>query len=82
MAESKQRIAAVYLKEETMAFLLERSEKCFLCWWIHEDARMHVTLTGWPNDYFGSGIFPVEGKLKHLELEGVPPKSSLTPGKS
>lgn len=61
----------VALDAGTMAYLLGRAEKCFLCWWIHEDFRMHGKLTGWPNDSMGAGTFPIQGKVRHLELEGI-----------
>lgn len=74
MTESK----TVTLPDETMQKLIERAQKCFTCWWTHEDFRLHKKLTGWPFDYFGSGTFPVEGKIKHLELEGFSFLISLT----
>lgn len=57
--------------EELLKILLERSSKCFCCKWIYEDLKANGKLTGYPKDFLGSGTWPVEGKLRHLELEGI-----------
>jgi hypothetical protein len=48
-----------------------RSEACFLCKWIHQDLKLNKKLTGHPLAWSGDGEFPVEGKKKHLKLEGI-----------
>ena len=49
----------------------ERKEKCFLCKWILEDLEKNKELTKYPvSSMDGSSQFPVEGKVKHLILEG------------
>lgn len=53
------------------AELLARKEKCFLCKWILEDLEQNKVLTKYPVSAMdGSSQFPVEGKVKHLILEG------------
>jgi hypothetical protein len=49
----------------------EQSDKCFLCRLISEDLDKNGKLTGYPLDWGGSGTFPVEGKIRHLKLEGL-----------
>ncbi len=44
-------------------------ETCFLCRYIVEDLEKNKKLTGHPKDWSGGGLFPVEGKLRHLILE-------------
>lgn len=51
------------------AIILKNQWKCFLCRWIAEDIKLHKKLTGWPLDYLGNGIFPKEGKEKHIDVE-------------
>jgi hypothetical protein len=53
---------------------------CFLCKWILEDLEKNGTLTkGYPEICAdGKPLFPIEGKVEHLVLEGflerkVPP---------
>jgi len=55
------------LKDELAA----RKEKCFLCKWILEDLEKNQVLTKYPTSALDGGSqFPVEGKVKHLVLEG------------
>ncbi len=42
---------------------------CFLCRYIVEDLEKNGKLTGHPKDWAGSGLFPIEGKLRHCILE-------------
>lgn len=65
---------AIQLTVGSAEFLREltaRAPKCFLCRWILHDVGTNGKLTGWPPDSMGHGTFPVEGKVKHLELEGL-----------
>jgi hypothetical protein len=48
---------------------LRRKDQCFLCKWISEDLTANGKLTDYPKDFNGYGIFPIEGKEKHLTLE-------------
>jgi len=58
----------VALKDE----LALRKEKCFLCNWIFRDLEKNEVLTKYPISVVdGSSQFPVEGKVKHLFLEGL-----------
>lgn len=43
---------------------------CFLCKWIFEDLVLNKKLTGYPKGAQGEQ-FPVSGKYKHLQLEGL-----------
>jgi len=54
-----------------LAVTRPRAEKCFLCRLISEDIDKNGKLTGHPLDWGGSGTFPVEGKIRHLKLEGI-----------
>jgi hypothetical protein len=49
---------------------------CLLsCKWIKDDLKSNGKLTGWPLDSLGTGLYPREGKIRHLYLElvgGVP----------
>jgi len=57
--------------ETLKAELQKRRDGCFLCRYIEDDLKRHGKFTGWPIDYVGHELFPVEGKLKHLKVEGV-----------
>lgn len=62
------------LSPETIALLKRRKMKrngegCWLCGIILRDFEEHKTLTDYPKDHNNQGVFPVEGKLKHIELE-------------
>lgn len=51
----------------------QRHATCFLCRYIVEDLEQNKKFTGYPKDWGGAALFPVEGKLKHLLLEiGAP----------
>lgn len=57
---------------ELKAELAARTEKCFLCKWILEDLEKNQALTKYPTAAAdGSSQFPVDGKVKHLFLEGL-----------
>lgn len=44
---------------------------CFLCKWILLDLEANKKLKGWNLDLFGKPIFPREGEIAHLKLEGI-----------
>lgn len=44
---------------------------CFVCRWILEDLEKNGVPTDYPRDAMGAGIFPWQGKMRHLELEGL-----------
>ena len=52
-----------------MTLVVGRKDRCFLCKWISEDLAAHGKLTDYPKDFNGHGIFPIEGKERHLALE-------------
>lgn len=54
---------------EIRAIAEQNMKKCFMCRWILTDLVENGKLTGYPFDSMGSGIFPVKGKERHLELE-------------
>ena len=60
----------IVLSEETKAILeVEATKKgCFLCGFILEDFAAKGKLTGHPNDIFEKGTFPVEAKIRHIEI--------------
>ena len=58
----------IILSDETKALLESEVEKCFLCRIILEDFATNGKLTGHPNDIFGKGTFPVESKIRHIEI--------------
>jgi hypothetical protein len=43
---------------------------CFLCKWIAEDIEKNGAMTGYPIDHLGGPVFPRQGKVAHLRLEG------------
>ena len=49
----------------------KRSDVCFLCKFISEDLDKNGKLTGYPLSWGGDATFPVDGKMKHLKLEGI-----------
>lgn len=57
-------------REAIIVGLEARAPKCFLCKWILEDIRKNGTFTGYPLDYVNQPVFPRDGKLKHIMLEG------------
>lgn len=71
----------VVLSKETVAFLKKRAgdllkkkipddaRGCQLCRIILEDFRLNKKLTGYPLDAQDNGMFPVESKVRHIELE-------------
>ena len=54
---------------EIRAITEQNMEKCFMCRWILTDLVEHGKLTGYPLDSMGAGTFPIQGKIRHLELE-------------
>lgn len=44
---------------------------CFQCKLILEDLKKNGKLTGYPFDFNGAPVFPKEGKLAHLRVEGL-----------
>jgi hypothetical protein len=60
----------IVLSDETKALLeVEATQKgCFLCRFILEDFAAKGKLTGYPNDIFEKGTFPVEAKIRHIEI--------------
>ena len=42
---------------------------CFLCSWIIQDYDLNGTLTDWPKDANGAGVFPYLGKRAHIAIE-------------
>ena len=51
--------------------LRKREPGCFLCKWILLDLEANKKLKGWNLDQFGKPIFPREGELAHLKIEGI-----------
>lgn len=67
----------IVLSRETKKFLKERAgtkdKGCFLCRLILEDFKLSKKLTDYPFESDAKGQFPVDAKLRHIELEkGVP----------
>jgi hypothetical protein len=42
---------------------------CFLCGWIVQDYDKNGTLTDYPKDTVGAGVFPYLGKRAHISIE-------------
>lgn len=71
----------VVLSKDTLAFVKKKAgdlmkkripddaRGCQLCRMIVEDFTLHKKLTGWPLDTFEKGTFPVEAKVRHIEVE-------------
>lgn len=59
----------IELSPETVAMLSKPVDpNCPLCEWILQDFEFHGKLTDWPFDYTEKGIFPVSGKVKHVQI--------------
>jgi hypothetical protein len=60
----------IVLSEETLAIVTteHKTKECFMCGFILEDFAANGKLTGYPNDMFGKGTFPVESKIRHIEI--------------
>lgn len=60
----------IVLSDETIAMAENESKNkgCFLCKFILEDYAKNGKLTGHPNDIFEKGTFPVEAKIRHIEI--------------
>jgi hypothetical protein len=60
----------IVLSDETKAIVeVEHKVKgCFLCGFILEDFAKNGKLTGFPNDIFDKGTFPIEAKIRHIEI--------------
>jgi len=74
VAKSPQDLKRERDRLEIVAFLRKRSSEgngvgCFLCKWIVEDFELFGTLTDYPKDYNGHGVFPYRGKAGHIKLE-------------
>jgi hypothetical protein len=41
---------------------------CFMCLWIVQDFDLHGTLTDYPKDANGGGVFPYLGKRAHIAI--------------
>lgn len=61
----------IVLPPDAVRVLEIRSPKCFVCAMILRDFRENGKLTDGPKDWAGVGTYPVDGKLKHLKLEGI-----------
>lgn len=57
-------------REAIVQNLERRAPACFLCKWILEDIRKNGALTGYPLDLNQQAVFPREGKVRHIQLEG------------
>lgn len=60
----------IVLSDETKAQVEAEAtlKNCFLCRFIIEDFAKNGKLTGHPNDIFEKGTFPVEAKIRHIEI--------------
>lgn len=60
----------IVLSDETKAQVEAelKAKGCFLCRFILEDFAKNGKLTGWPNDIFEKGTFPIEAKIRHIEI--------------
>jgi hypothetical protein len=67
--EGKLKDQEIVLSKKTEAILKSKESGCFLCRLILEDHAKNAKLTGYPADSFGKGMFPVESKVRHIELE-------------
>ena len=54
-------------KQEHITLARRGERSCFLCKWIVQDYERHGYLTGWPENWEGMGIFPIESKARHLD---------------
>jgi|SRR6185369_10690058 len=59
----------IVLSPETTAILETQREKCMLCKMILEDQAQNGKLTGYPKENDGKGMFPVEAKIRHVQIE-------------
>jgi len=59
----------IVLSPETQAYLETQRNKCMLCKMILEDHAQHGKLTGYPKEIDGRGQFPVEAKIRHVQIE-------------
>lgn len=60
----------IVLAPETEALVRKESNEkgCFLCRFILEDIEKNKKLTGYPLESDGKGQFPVEAKIRHIEI--------------
>jgi hypothetical protein len=72
----------IVLSDETKAIIETEStaKGCFLCRFILEDFAKNGKLTGSPNDIFGKGTFPVESKIRHIEILKYNLPEKIQPG--
>ena len=58
----------IVLSPETETMLVAEAKTCFVCRIILEDHAKNGKLTGHPNDIFEKGTFPVESKIRHIQI--------------
>lgn len=71
LEERRQRERDRILSELKMRAPNEKGIGCFLCKWIAEDIEKNGSMTGYPIDHMGGPVFPRQGKVAHLRLEGL-----------
>lgn len=59
----------VVLSPETMEMVRGNAETCLLCRYIVEDFETNAKLTGHPKEVDGKGQFPIESKMRHVQIE-------------
>lgn len=59
----------IVLSPETEAVIRGKMEGCFMCRYIVEDHEQNGKLTGYPKEMDGKGQFPVEAKIRHIQIE-------------
>jgi hypothetical protein len=57
------------MNEMQIRAIVAQTGECPPCKFIKEDLDLHGKLTGYPFDAAGAERYPVEGKMKHLDLE-------------
>lgn len=60
--------------DELKDTLIDKATKCFLCRWILQDLHENGILTDTHPEQgpcFTGKLFPIEGKVAHLKLEGL-----------
>lgn len=69
-----QSVREIEATPELVAALRLKVKTCFMCLWMVEDFELNKKFTGYPIDYNGKPIFPIEGKILHLEVENLIPR--------
>ena len=59
----------IELDPTTLALMKRRRKKCFLCKFIYADVVKNGHLTRYPETPSGKSVFPIKGKVAHIELE-------------